>query len=197
VLRAIAAACSLSKTASALGLAELAKEEPEKVVEPNIDEEKLRSLVEPVSRLLDDRSGAPGPDQSHRFVAAAIGADAVLVAKAHEIAENDPSACDQGLLWVAQINAGLLDPAARAAAMVKGFTMIPDQLSRLEELDSKVQTIEGEVQTIEGEVQTIYAQVQTIESTAQTIEGQVQTIEGQVQTIDERVTKLETSVVSE
>ena len=156
VLRAVAAAASLSTPRRALELAQEARDNPENVIAPTLtDEQKrgLNSMLLAVTRVQDDRSGAPIPNAAHQAVARAVGVDPVLVAAAHAEIERDDTVADPGLQWVASVNGELLDHAARAGAREKQLGLVPSQLSRLDRLENDMADVKENVTQLDDRVQ--------------------------------------------
>lgn len=178
VFRAVVAACALSRPKRALELATMAKDDPIEVIEPTLDEDKLGNLINPVAGFIDDRSGAPQPNNKQRAVASAVGADRVLVATAHKVIERTGDAttdaekdaiCEQGLLWAAAINAELLDRAARAASRVTQFGRVPSKTVQTAQLNDQIKAVEAKVDTTASEIR---KDIETIEQRVQALEQQ-------------------------
>src|SRR4029450_10629256 len=84
VLKAVAMAVAITDTADSLTTAaeaQAADEDPGARF-TGIVVADLRVVVDEVRRVQADRKGGPGPDEEQRVVAAAVGADPVLVAAA-------------------------------------------------------------------------------------------------------------------
>jgi hypothetical protein len=148
VLRAVAAGVALKRPADALTLVKLAKEEPASVVDPELDLDELNKLLLACTRALDARSSAPSVEKRHRAVAAAVGADPVLVAAVEAV--EDDAAHENGVKWVASVDASLLDRTARAGAKEKQLTLVPSEQGRLDRLEDDVHALDRRVTALEG-----------------------------------------------
>ena len=147
VLRAVAAAAALNDPGAALTRAKEAHDDPAAALE--VDAERLVPVLRAVTDVQDDRSGAPAASELHQAVARSVGADAVLAATAEAEVKRSAEAAENALKWVASIDPELLERAARAAARIQQFELIPDTPSRLERIEPKLQELEGRVEKLE------------------------------------------------
>lgn len=155
VVKAVAAAVAVSHTGPALQIATkvlTGEDNPgelfDEVVKVKGD---LETVVSEVRRVQGNRSGAAGPDEEQRVVAAAIGADAVLVAAGHAKVKGDDNVARAALMWVAAVDAALLQKAARAAARREFLNpgQAQDDVKRLgERLDALVKSNEDAFKAI-------------------------------------------------
>jgi hypothetical protein len=164
VLRAVGAAVALSDPARALALAKQAKETPETVINPALDLAHLLPVLQAVGRAQDDRSTAPAVSEQHQTVARAAGADPALVAAAHAVVDKNKDARDNGLNWVASIDAELLDRAARAGARDKQLDLVPNQTTRLERLEASVVSLTERVDKLTNGVVNLTQRVEDLEA---------------------------------
>jgi hypothetical protein len=152
IVRAVAAGVAVCDPKEALRIAEKARENPAEVIDPAIDLQYLNPLLDRVGKLLEDRSDAPAPNDQHRVAAQAVGADPVLVAAAHGIAEGNKQICSASRLWIAAIEPELLAKAAVAGAREKQLDLIQDQLGRLEGLEKQVKQLQDGFDSLEKRV---------------------------------------------
>jgi hypothetical protein len=147
VLKAVAAAVAISHTVESLTLAREAQRDDE---DPgtrlkDIDADDLAVVLDEVRRIQGNRSGAAGPDEEQRVVAAAVGADAVLVAAAHAKVKESAAVSKAARDWVAAIDPRLLETAARAGAR-REFLNAPkppaDLAKQIAALDERLTRIE-------------------------------------------------------
>ena len=147
VLKAVAAAVAISHTAESLTLAREAQRKSE---DPgtrlkNIDSDDLAVVLDEVRRVQGNRTGAAGPDEEQRVVAAAVGADAVLVAAGYAKVKESDAVSKAARDWVAAIDPKLLETAARAGAR-REFLNAPkppaDVAKQIAALDQRLTKIE-------------------------------------------------------
>ena len=177
VLRAVAAASALSRPKRALELSEKAKEKPSEVIE-GLSQEEMKalkaSLIDPVTGLLDNRTGAPAATDQHTAAARAVGADPVLVAAAHQLVQRDQAAADAAARWVAAVDAELLDRAARAGAREIQLEAVPAPPGAPAQLNEQVKQIEikldAATQEIRSDLATIDSRVSALEQKGGSVE---------------------------
>lgn len=120
-LRAVAAAAAVYAPGQSLALArdvQTGAENPGTLFDA-IDPDDVGRVLNEVRRIQADRTGAPGPNDTQRLVAAAVGADPVLVATALAKMADDVAAATAAREWAAANDAVLLERAARAATRRK------------------------------------------------------------------------------
>ncbi len=141
--RAVVGAIALQDPAQALAAVKTAREKPERPF--TYKEEDVSPVLQAVARAQEERPGDVVPDDGQRAVAAAIGADPLLiVVAAKAIKDGGNAAADGARLW-ASIDADLLERAARAAARERQFALVPDSTSRLERIEKRLEALEARV----------------------------------------------------
>jgi hypothetical protein len=172
VLKAVAAAVAISHTADSLTVAaeaQAADEDPGARFTAIVVAD-LRGVVDEVRRVQGDRKGAAGPDEEQRVVAAAVGADPVLVAAAFAKVSVSETVSSAARDWVASVDPALLERAARAGAR-------REFLNAGAPSDSEDNVIKARLDAVEARLPAA---------------GQIQAILDKLDTIDRRLTALET-----
>ena len=147
--RAIAAAASLIKPDTALLKAKEAKENPENIINPQLDEVKLNELISAVNQVQDNSADAPTPNDEQIAAARSVGVSPVLVRAALDKMEENNIYVTTGIDWVAAVDANLLESAARAGTKVKLLDLVPSQQDRITKLEKKVNSLDARVSELE------------------------------------------------
>ena len=126
ILRAVGAAVALRDPRVALELAQKVRAENADLATffGTIDSAKLNPVLEEVARVQKDRSGAGTPSEEERLLAAAVGADPVLVAAASARLKGDDDAVRAAGLWVGIADSNLLGTAAAVGARRSALSRI-------------------------------------------------------------------------
>lgn len=141
VLRAIAAAATLKAPKKALALVQSAKDDPASVIVEDIDA-KVVAVIDAVTNAADVAPSNVTPDATHRAVAAAVGADPILVKVASDKLADD--AVDAVRCWVGSLDVTLLERGGRAAVRVK--------LLKLPSAPQSADTVKTEISTLKDRV---------------------------------------------
>jgi hypothetical protein len=154
-LRAVAAATALYDVSESLELVKRAKDAPEGVIDPNLDDDKLNQVLNAVGRVLDQPGDAPKASKSQIAAAAVtfarpehVAAAAAAIAGGANKAERDALAAE-ARKWVAAVNPALLATAARAGASTEQLGRVPTQTSRLDRVEASISKLDERVTRIE------------------------------------------------
>jgi hypothetical protein len=153
VVRVISAAAALQDPAEALKLAKQAADDPAGVAANTVEESKLGPVLAKVAAPTTAQTPQPTADQS--AAARAVDADPALVAIAQAAMGDKTSAeTTEAREWVAMINPGLLERAARAGLRQKNINLVPKPTgavatSRMDEIENYVKELEKRVKALE------------------------------------------------
>lgn len=142
VFKAVVAAVAVARTADALQVASdvrTGESNPGQLFS-QVSAVDLDVVVAEIRRVQAKRAGSPTDEQ--RTVAAAVGADAVLVAAAVPKLTGDAAdpVAQAALLWSAAVDATLLERAAHAAARTEFLDVDPvDEIKQLQDTVKKLQ----------------------------------------------------------
>jgi hypothetical protein len=139
-------------------IAKQAEKDPQLLVNPQFTGQALNQVVSACTRAMDFPSNASTPNDQQRRVAAAAGADPVLVAAAYEVLAQpqNAAAVQEALVWVAAVDRSRLEKAAGAALIVDALGPQEPQLQRdVTELRQEVNAINAGL----SQVQPVFTQM--------------------------------------
>jgi hypothetical protein len=150
-LRAAAAAVAMADPGGGLATAKQARDDLSKIVKPGFTASEVQKVLNAVQAERETPSGAT-PPAAVTAVAAAAGANPRFAAAALAVVQTDTAALSNALLWVASLDAGVLDRASLAATRITALSIIPDQLTRLQQVENSVGTLNTKVDKIDTRV---------------------------------------------
>ena len=169
-LRAAAAAVAIADPGGGLATAKQARDDLSQIVKPGPTASEVQKVLGAIQAERETPSGAT-PPAAVTTVAVAAGANPRFVAAALAVAQTDATALSNTLLWVGSLDAGLLERASLAATRVNSLSFIPDQLTRLQQVENTVGTLNTAVGTLNTQVGQIDTRVKTLEGKAASKEG--------------------------
>jgi hypothetical protein len=177
VLRAAAAAVAAADPGGGLEKAKLARDDLSKVVKPVPDRAEVQKVLVAIEAELEHPSGAK-PDDVAAAAAAAAGANPRLVAAALTVVSTDTGARDNTLSWVAGLDGALLGRAALAASRQQSLDFIPDQLTRLEQVENTIGSLTTDVGSLKTDTGSLKTHVAGLTTQVGQIDKRVVVLEG-------------------
>jgi len=156
IIMAVAVAAGMWDPTESVKTAKLVDKEPEKLICPKIDDDKINRILRAVGSVLDNPTSAPSANEKITDTANAVGASPVLVAAAFgaieagaDKAEKDALASN-ALKWAASLEAKFLGRSAQAAARVVQLARIADPAARLDVVEKDVAVLDKRVTKLES-----------------------------------------------